>query len=225
MEIKSCLLFLALLSTINLFGQINECNSSLITMSIMDSCIYYDCSQDAAPIRIGLNNSFESSRFLVGFRKCVSIDPFLCDEYTVEEYKSGNRSNGLVYFIEDEDGKILQCNHVLPNYINDNSDESLRCLDTLSLRLNNSDCEHFDNGLFECPQGDSVFGAYLIIAFNYDLHPGHYKLFLAYSYNGKDSVHYNVWPSRLFVGSMISNDVDLIVKAPHRKWWQFWKKK
>lgn len=224
METKSFLLLFSLLTAINVFGQIDESNSSSLTMSIMDTCIYYDLSVDAAPIRIQLNNSFGSSCSLVGFRRFISIDPFSCDEYTVEDYRMGNRPNGLVYFIEDETGIILQGDYVMSDYIDDGNVKH-RYLDTLSLQLKSSDFEPSDNRMIECFQGDSAFNAYVVFTFNYNLRPGHYKLFLAYSYNGKDSVHYNVWPSRLFVGSMISNDVDLIVKAPHRKWWQFWKKK
>lgn len=224
METKPFLLLLALLTAINVFGQIDECNSSSLTMSVMDTCIYYDLSVDAAPIRIQLNNSFGSPCSLVGFRRFISIDPFSCDEYTVEDYRMGKRPNGLVYFIEDDNGKILQGDYVMSDYIDDGNVKH-RYLDTLSLRLKSSDFEHSDNRMIECSQGDSVFNAYVVFTFNYNLRPGHYKLFLAYSYNGKDSAHYNVWPSRLFVGSMISNKIDLVVEDPPCKFWSIFKRK
>lgn len=194
-----------------------------VTLSILDTCVHYNPRFDAVRIAVVLNNQSDRSLFFVDFKRHIPVDPFSCDEFTVSDYKNGRKNNGLVYFVEDGKGEIVQCDKVHVTPIDENLERrKYHILDENSLKYQDSFFPMEENPYEEVSRGERSFESFLLIKHNYSLSPSRYKVFLAYFFTGETKL--NIWNSRVFRGSLISNKVDLIVENHRHKWWKRWKR-
>lgn len=195
-----------------------------VTLSILDSCVHYNLQFDAVRIAVELNNQTGRNLFFVDFKRHINVDPFSCDEFTVSDYQNGKKNNGLVYFVENDEGEIVGCDKVLVTPVDENLEKrKYHVLDESCLKYQDSDYRMVENPYEEAPRGKRVFESFLLLKYNHYLPPGHYKVFLAYSFTGETSL--NIWDSCIYKGSLLSNKVDLIVEDYPCKWWKKWRRK
>lgn len=184
---------------------------ALVTLFILDSCVHYNPRFDAVRIAVELNNQSDRSLFFIDFKRHINVDPFSCDEFTVSDYQNGRKNNGLVYFVENDEGEIVQCDKVHVTPVDENLEKrKYHILDESSLKYQDSDYMMVENPYEEVSRGKKVFESFLLIKYNHTLPPGHYKVFLAYSFTGETTL--NIWDSCIYRGSLLSNKVDLIVE-------------
>ena len=195
-----------------------------VTLSILDSCVHYNLQFDAVRIAVELNNQSDRNLFFIDFKRHIDVDPFSCNEFTVSDYQNGKRNNGLVYFVENDEGEIVECNKVHVSPVDENLEKrKYHVLDESCLKYQDSDYRMVENLYEEAPRGKRVLESFLLIKYNHYLPPGHYKVFLAYSFTGETSL--NIWDSCIYRGSLLSNKVDLIVEDHPAKWWKKWRRK
>lgn len=188
-----------------------------VTLSILDSCVHYNLQFDAVRIAVELNNQSDRNLFFIDFKRHIDVDPFSCNEFTVSDYQNGKRNNGLVYFVENDEGEIVECNKVLVSPVDENLEKrKYHVLDESCLKYQDSDYRMVENPYEKAPRGKSVFESFLLIKYNHYLPPGHYKVFLAYSFNGETTL--NIWDSCIYRGALLSNKVDLIVEDRPARW-------
>ena len=226
---------------VNIMLAQNEMSGS---MTILDSVIVKKYNTDAVELNVRLSFPQADSVILYHFPEFVNSD----DVYSFyKEHKTYPFDCGLIYTIEDENGKYVDAGYrecfVSCENIEDETKyyNSRWLLNKCSLKaeltqfMDSSSIEEYDMGRITVFHHDTIVKLYPLIlkgnhieASDESLEPGRYKLFLFYylKNDSKAKMHDRSieYTGHVFFGTMLSNQVELIIEEPTRTWWQFFKK-
>ena len=209
------------------------CYCQMPTMVILDTLVVQNQSEiDVVPLHVEVRRPTLDSDTLsfFGFWKVVDSQNYLIDALEFEG-KIKPYNHGLGFVVEDSLGKMQRIDDFkLISYtfwfIEKRKAATVRILDENKLkfynkRLSLDEIEDYygDKGVLSVTGNTTFVTVYPVLMKK--LKPGRYKLFLYYS---KLSPREGCSDNQ-FLGTMISNKVDLIVEDRPIKWWEFWRRK
>lgn len=212
-------------------------------ITILDSVIVKEYNEEAIKLNIHLELSQQDSTILYHFNKFVNSS----SEFpALKKWGKHPKNSGLIYIIEDDDGHCIDT-WIRPGMVSCErvEDESRYYssrwfVDTTSMKVffgyidDNALRKEFDLAKIVVTGGDAVLCVYPMmlnssIYTKDELKPGRYKIYLYYSMQEDGLFRFfdEMWPlsTPVFMGTLFSNKVDLIVKNRPVRWWEFWKRR
>lgn len=212
-------------------------------LTILDSVVVKKYNEEAVKLNIRLEISQQDSTILFFFNKFVNSSS---EFQALKILGRKPKNSGLIYIIEDEYGHcidtwirtgMISCERV--------EDEtryysSRWIVDTTSMKVyfsyidDNALRKEFDLAKIVVTGGNAVLCVYPMmldssIYTKDELKPGRYKIFLFYSFQEDRLFRFfdEMWSlsTPVFMGTLVSNKVDLIVEDRPVRWWEFWRRR
>ena len=223
-------LIFSILFTFSAFFMYGQ-QKNIVRLEIINSVVIKERKQDAVRIEVQLSNSYKENDtlYFYKFHKYTPSIPFVINSRILSEYK--DRSVGLNYIIEDNQGIIIEAKDNLPPsfvntndelyYITQKNQINEKTLKRKKVKVNNKELHDNILSKFMITGNDTIIILFPLISPYYNLSPGKYKLYLFYSFNDTVCSNYssqNLWDSNkpndsmIFKGSIVSNKIDLIIK-------------
>lgn len=209
------------------------CYCQMPTMVILDTLVIQNQSEiDVVPLHVEVRRPTIDSDTLsfFGFWKVVDSHNYTIDVLEFEG-KFQPYNHGLQFVVEDSLGKMQRIDDCkLVSYTFWSTEKrkaaTVRILDENKLkfyykRISLDEIEDYygNKGVLSMTGNTTIVTVYPVLMKK--LKPGRYKLFLYYS---KLSPREG-YSDNQFLGTMISNKVDLVVEDRSVRWWEFWRKR
>lgn len=211
-------------------------------ITILDSLVEKEYKDETIRLTIRLDVTPKDSVYLYHFNRFVNSSPAF---HALMKRGSNPKNSGLIYVIENEEGSYVDT-WIRPAMVSyENVEDEVRyyssrwVVDTINMNVDfkyfedNAIRKDFDMAILPVKGGCAnlcIFPMMLNsgITVRETLKPGRYKLFLYYSMQEITGLlldNSQIPVDRVFLGTMISNKIDLIVKDRPSRWWEFWRRR